>query len=234
MRIASDDMSASMTSLIVIISPVSGVKLTLRIRVCGITDDTLALITIDIIYLAPCIFFTLLINGSVDVFTNRMEGSVSRSSSALFSVLYPAIGLGLCYHLVDFHTLLLPILAILIWITDTFAYLIGMLWGRHRGFFQCSPKKSIEGFLGGFIFAFLGSFIVYMRYPDDYSLKIVMFLTISAGIIGQLGDLYESVLKRDFGVKDSSNTIPGHGGVLDRFDSLLIAGPTLYILVTFL
>lgn len=177
------------------------------------------------------IFFVLLFNGAKDVFLSCLDGSVQRISGALLAVIYPAIGFGLLYRLGDFHNTLIPVLAILIWITDSFAYFVGMSMGRHRGFFKCSPKKSIEGFVAGIVFAFIGSFIAHKLFPQIYLMKHVVMLTVATGIFGQFGDLFESVLKRDFQTKDSSQLIPGHGGVLDRFDSLLVSAPIMYILL---
>jgi len=174
------------------------------------------------------IFLTMICHGAINVFLNGIEGATNRISINLFYIIYPALGFGLLYRLSDFHVTLIPVLAVLIWLTDTFAYFVGMSVGKHRGFFKCSPKKSIEGFIGGFVFAYAGSIVVMWLYPQVYSFKHIILLTVSAGLFGQFGDLFESIIKRDMGVKDSSNIIPGHGGVLDRFDSLLIAAPVMY------
>jgi len=133
------------------------------------------------------------------------------------------------YH--DGHLLLL--LVILIWITDSAAYFIGMRFGKHRGIFPMSPKKSMEGFLAGLVAPFFVVFIIYAFYPK-WSMQNLIIAAICAGLFGQLGDLLESKLKRIGCVKDSSDIIPGHGGILDRFDSLLVAGPVMYCLLTFI
>ena len=185
-------------------------------------------------YIFAFIIAILIYNSALDVFANQMKGSTFRIAFSLFAVLYPALGFGLIFKLStlsQFGNTLLPILAILIWITDTFAYFSGRLFGKHKNIFACSPKKSAEGFIGGIIFAFIASMIAMKIYPEIYTIKHTVILALSAGIIGQFGDLMESVLKRDMGVKDSSNIIPGHGGVLDRFDSILIAGPVLYVII---
>ncbi len=126
------------------------------------------------------------------------------------------------------HYLLL--LLILIWITDSAAYFIGMKFGRNRGIFPVSPRKSLEGFIAGIVTPVLVCLILY-RVADYWSLQHLLLLAVSAGIFGQLGDLMESKLKRISKVKDSSNLIPGHGGVLDRFDSLLVAAPVFYAMI---
>jgi phosphatidate cytidylyltransferase len=123
-------------------------------------------------------------------------------------------------------------LLVLIWITDTFAYFIGMTLGKHRNIFIVSPNKSLEGFIAGIAFAFGFAFLFYKM--GFLALKPALFAAFSAGIIGQFGDLFESLLKRDFGVKDSSSLLPGHGGLLDRFDSLMFAAPMFYFLLSFL
>ena len=176
------------------------------------------------------LFLILLFNGIKSVFWGNIKDSTQMISGAIFTVVYPAIGFGLFYRLSDFHQTLIPLLAVLIWMTDSFAYLIGMSFGKHRGIFSCSPKKSIEGFIAGIVFAFVGAFVVKFVFPEVYTAKYMILLGISAGIFGQFGDLFESVIKRDMGAKDSSGLIPGHGGVLDRFDSILIAAPALFIL----
>jgi len=186
----------------------------------------------DLLILSVCILFlVLLFNGARDVFWSRCEGSAVRVSGALMSIIYPSVCFGLMFKLGEFHNTLIPVLAVLIWIVDSFAYFIGMLFGKHRGLFRCSPMKSLEGFIAGVVFAFIGSLAVMFIFPAVYGFKHVMMLTIAAGLFGQYGDLFESVIKRDMKVKDSSSLIPGHGGVLDRFDSLLIAAPIMYLLL---
>ena len=186
------------------------------------------------LYLFHIILITVIYNGAWYVFTNRLDGSVSRISYSLFTVIYPAVGFGLMYSLSDmanYPNTLLPILAILIWITDTFAYFTGILIGKYKNVFTCSPNKSAEGFIGGLVFTFVASYAVTLIFPEYYTFRHVIYFTIAAGIFGQFGDLLESPIKRDMGVKDSSGIIPGHGGVLDRFDSVLIASPVLWCLL---
>ena len=177
------------------------------------------------------LFCILLLNGIRDIFLNKTDGAVFRISGSMLTVLYPAIGFGLFFRLGDIHQTLIPTLAIMVWITDTFAYLVGMKFGKHRGIFKVSPMKSIEGFIGAIIFVCIGAVLTRYIDPEFYTPKLWILLALSAGFFGQIGDLFESLLKRDFGVKDSSKIIPGHGGVLDRFDSLLVAAPVLYILL---
>ncbi|MCL2063241.1 MAG: phosphatidate cytidylyltransferase [Candidatus Cloacimonetes bacterium] len=178
------------------------------------------------------LFFIFFFNGLRDVLLSQIDGATQRISGALLTVLYPAIGFSLLFRLSSFHDTLIPVLAVLIWITDTCAYFAGTTLGKRRDIFKCSPKKSIEGFIAGIVFAFVAAWFTRYIDQDFYTTKLVILLGISAGIMGQIGDLFESLLKRDFGVKDSSNMLPGHGGMLDRFDSLLIAAPALYIMLS--
>jgi len=121
---------------------------------------------------------------------------------------------------------------ILIWVSDSFAYFTGKALGRHPLAPSISPKKTIEGTIGGIIFSALASLLfshLYSWHPFP------TFITgLAVGIMGQLGDLVESMLKREIGVKDSSSLLPGHGGILDRFDSLIFAGPTVYYFLNLL
>lgn len=117
---------------------------------------------------------------------------------------------------------------ILIWVNDSFAYLTGMLLGKHRMFERISPKKSWEGFFGGLTFAIVAS-IVYAHFTDYLSLPGWIGFAIVVVAFGTWGDLIESLMKRTLGVKDSGNMIPGHGGILDRFDSTILAIPAVFI-----
>jgi phosphatidate cytidylyltransferase len=113
------------------------------------------------------------------------------------------------------------------WSYDTFAYLTGMWLGKHKLFEKISPKKTWEGTIGGTLFGLLAAYILSVFFIE---LSVMQWL--AAGIIimvsGTFGDLSESLIKRKFNVKDSGNFFPGHGGVLDRFDSVLFAAPALF------
>ncbi|MPM45120.1 hypothetical protein SDC9_91805 [bioreactor metagenome] len=117
---------------------------------------------------------------------------------------------------------------IFIWVNDTAAFVIGSLFGKRKFIERISPKKTVEGFMGGIGFSFLAA-IILSNFFTDYSLIFWIGFGIIAALFGTLGDLFESLIKRTYEVKDSGTLIPGHGGILDRIDSLLIAIPAIYI-----
>ncbi|MEO5902561.1 MAG: phosphatidate cytidylyltransferase [Gemmatimonadaceae bacterium] len=122
------------------------------------------------------------------------------------------------------------------WATDTGAYAFGRMLGKHKLIPAVSPAKTIEGAIGGLLVAIIGAWLyshLLLRPFAQLGLSptgLVIF-GIAIGVVGQLGDLAESLLKRDAGVKDSSKLLPGHGGILDRFDSLLFVLPVAYLLL---
>ncbi|MBR2450071.1 MAG: phosphatidate cytidylyltransferase [Paludibacteraceae bacterium] len=140
---------------------------------------------------------------------------------------------------------LLFALFILIWVNDSGAYIVGSLMakrkgGNHKMFPRVSPAKSWEGLVGGFIFDLIAGYIFYLVGWTStigltaYPLLDSLLFALAVGIFGTLGDLMESLMKRTIGVKDSGTFMPGHGGVLDRFDSLLLAVPVVYFLFIYL
>ena len=123
---------------------------------------------------------------------------------------------------------------LLVWVNDTFAYLSGSLFGKHKLFPRISPKKSWEGSIGGGVFSIASSF-VFAHYFSFLSVWEWAGLALVVVIFGTWGDLTESLMKRQLGIKDSGHILPGHGGMLDRFDSALLAIPAavvyLYVLM---
>jgi phosphatidate cytidylyltransferase len=118
------------------------------------------------------------------------------------------------------------------WGCDVAAYLIGARWGYHRLCNKVSPKKTLEGFIGGFVGSILTAGI--LAFTLEQGVSPILWIGLICGTLGQMGDLAESLLKREAGIKDSGSIIPGHGGALDRFDSILINGLFTYILSNFL
>ncbi len=180
------------------------------------------------------LLLTFVVIMSVDLFNNNLEGALDRSSAAIFIVVYIAILTSSIYHirLLENGSNLLISLTFMIWITDISAYLAGNAIGKHKGIFKASPNKSLEGYLAGIIFSFATSFLLIKFF--NLSLLQALAAAIAGGIFGQIGDLFESILKRDAGVKDSSNVLPGHGGIFDRFDSFLLAAPVFYVTLYFI
>ena len=118
---------------------------------------------------------------------------------------------------------------IFVWINDTFAYLTGIIFGKHPLFPRISPKKSWEGFWGGFISVVLSSLAIAYYFPQIINWHQSLPLGILIVVFATFGDLVESLLKRNSGVKDSGTLLPGHGGILDRFDSVILATPAVFI-----
>ncbi len=121
-----------------------------------------------------------------------------------------------------------------IWMCDTAAYFGGLAFGRHRLFERVSPKKSWEGAVFGFVFAVATMIVVKLLALDYLAMRHAVVIGVLIGIFGQIGDLVESRFKRDAGVKDSSSLLPGHGGIYDRFDSLVYLAPIVYLYVDFI
>lgn len=116
----------------------------------------------------------------------------------------------------------------IIWGNDTFAYLVGSMIGKHKMFPNISPKKSWEGFIGGLLGALAVGVLLFYIYEGS-SLVNWLIYSVMISFFATFGDLFESIIKRKFDVKDSGTIIPGHGGMLDRFDSFLFAAPAAYI-----
>ncbi len=115
------------------------------------------------------------------------------------------------------------------WANDTFAYFTGHAFGRHRLYERISPKKTWEGFAGGAVGSLAGALVSRWLLLPALSPAAAVVIGVGAAVLGPLGDLAESMVKRAAGVKDSSRIIPGHGGLLDRIDALLFVGPWIYV-----
>jgi phosphatidate cytidylyltransferase len=120
-----------------------------------------------------------------------------------------------------------------IWICDSAAYYGGTAFGKHKLFPRVSPHKTWEGSVFGFVFAVLTMITAKFIVLDFLDWNTIIALGVIIGIIGQLGDLVESLFKRDAQIKDSSNIIPGHGGIFDRFDSLLLTAPVIFLYLAY-
>ncbi|HQF35445.1 MAG TPA: phosphatidate cytidylyltransferase [Candidatus Cloacimonas acidaminovorans] len=164
------------------------------------------------------------------ILTWEKELSVPRIFAVLFGFVYTALfpaliaRLGLYYAE---HNFLLALI-LLIWIVDSVAYFAGIKIGKHRNITAISPQKSLEGFIAGVLAPWLILIILYICKVEILPFSYLALLAVASGIFGQIGDLAESMLKRFCKVKNSSNLLPGHGGILDRCDSCLFAGSFLY------
>lgn len=187
--------------------------------------------------LIPTLVYVLYILGR-SLFTDRGK-EMERIGNSLIAVAYLGIPFFLMGRLsyyggVFYGAQLLPLFMI-IWLSDTGAYFAGSLWGKHKLYPSISPKKSVEGLLGGLVLATLCGGLVTLGKAGTYffhgrlSVWEGLLLGLFVAAAGVLGDLFESLLKRNANVKDSGRLIPGHGGYLDRFDSLLFALPAGYI-----
>lgn len=116
----------------------------------------------------------------------------------------------------------------LIWINDSFAYLVGKNLGKHKLFERISPKKTIEGFVGGLIFSFIASYFI-AKFTETFTTPVWLVIALIMSVFGTIGDLIQSKFKRQAKVKDSGNIMPGHGGVYDRLDSIIFAAPFIYL-----
>ncbi len=186
----------------------------------------------SIIAFAPYITYLLILFIS-ELYLKRQNPIQSIAYSILGQV-YIAGPLALTNYLVfayepgSYHYVFILALLVFIWVNDSFAYLTGMAFGKHRLFERISPKKSWEGFVGGATVAIASSLIFAHFCPN---LSIPQWLGFAAVTVafGTWGDLFESLIKRTLGVKDSGNMIPGHGGILDRFDSTIFAIPAIFV-----
>lgn len=120
-----------------------------------------------------------------------------------------------------------------VWLNDTGAYLVGTTFGKHRLFPRISPLKSWEGFWGGFIVALSASPFFAWLYPGDLMWYDFLALSVIVVVFSTWGDLVESLIKRTYGIKDSGKLLPGHGGILDRFDSVLLVAPAVFLYLSF-
>lgn len=175
------------------------------------------------------VFVIALFSGSSDAF-----GDIGLT---LTGVIYIALPFGLLnyFYLPDRlsgdaqYGVLLGFFLIL-WLNDTAAYLVGSAIGRHHLFERISPKKSWEGSVGGAVFALFTAWLLSV-YFSTFLLWQWLVMAIIIVVLGTLGDLVESMLKRNLGIKDSGNILPGHGGMLDRFDAVLLSAPVVYVFI---
>lgn len=203
----------------------------------------LTVITADVILILPAgfpgfansfylffyyILLSALIFSSVEIFRKDKRNPLNPAVS-VFGIVYITLPFVMINFLqsMSFQKIIV-FMFILIWTCDTAAYFGGRFLGK-RKLSEISPNKTIEGSAAGFVFTIIVSLILHYIFPDELNLKDAAVIGILTGIFSQTGDLFESLIKRYCGVKDSSMIIPGHGGFLDRFDSLLFVTPAVTV-----
>ncbi|MGL4402970.1 MAG: phosphatidate cytidylyltransferase [Fusobacteriaceae bacterium] len=174
------------------------------------------------------------------VLRNRVENSSSEIGITILGIIYVAFffsNILLISALPNGGKWLLA-LQVLVWVCDSFAYFTGLNFGRKifkNGFSQISPKKSVEGALGGVFFTVVGLYLIekyFTLFENGVSPLMIVLLGITLSLFIQVGDLVESMFKREFKIKDSGKILGEHGGILDRFDSLIFVLPVAYIFIS--
>ncbi len=190
----------------------------------------------------PFLLAVLLILLLIELFRNK-ESAINNVASTLLGVLYTGLFSASLIGIREFYVatplsysnggFIIITIFITLWMTDSAAYFIGSAMGKHKLFPRVSPNKSWEGAIAGFVFAIITLVVLKMFLLDFLNWIDIIAFGIIIGVFGQVGDLIESLIKRDAGVKDSSNLIPGHGGIFDRFDSLLFSAPILFLYMNY-
>jgi len=194
---------------------------------------------IDFFILVICVSVLILV---VELFRNK-ESAILNVGTTFFGIFYFGLFSSSILLIREFFSnsemlyteggYLIISIMVSIWICDSAAFFLGTAFGKHKLFPRVSPNKSWEGAIAGFVFAIITMIAARATMIDLLTITDSIIIGIIVGIIGQVGDLVESLIKRDAGVKDSSAIIPGHGGIFDRFDSLLLAAPAVYIYLYF-
>lgn len=185
------------------------------------------------------LFLLCLIARLVSQLYSRHSSPLTNLAYSYMSLLYIALPLGLMSAFYTFlgGPALLLAMFIMIWLSDTGAFLIGSMIGKHKLFPRISPGKTWEGFFGGIIFVIASAFVMkycFQTYYESISIAGLCGMGVTVAIFATWGDLVESLIKRTLGVKDSGNILPGHGGILDRIDSMLLVSPAAVLYLTVL
>lgn len=176
------------------------------------------------------------------VFKNQIKGTLEKVSYTLLGIIYVSVFFSQIINLYFLGAVFPLILQVLVWVSDTSAGIVGVTIGRKffkNGFTEISPKKSVEGALGSIIFTGLAFMLIVVLYIEKINGATVgeAFLSFIIGaiisVVAQIGDLIESLFKRECGVKDSGTILMGHGGVLDRFDSMILVLPFVTMVLYF-
>ena len=175
------------------------------------------------------------------VFRNQIKGTLEKVSFTLLGIVYVSVFFSQIINLYFLGAVFPLILQVLVWVSDTSAGIVGVTIGRKffkNGFTEISPKKSVEGALGSIIFTGLAFVLIVFFYERIIGITLgQVFMAFIMGaiisIVAQIGDLIESLFKRECGVKDSGTILMGHGGVLDRFDSMILVLPFVTMVLYF-
>ena len=173
-----------------------------------------------------------------DLFDKRKNG-FKNSMITIAGIIYIALPYSLLSFIIfpgisgnsEFYPWILIGIFLIIWMYDSMAYVFGSLLGKHKICVRISPKKSWEGLVGGAVFAVIMAIVNALIF-QELNLTNWIVIAILIVIFGTSGDFFESKLKREAGVKDSGNILPGHGGMLDRFDTVLFAAPVIFVWIT--
>lgn len=214
-------------------------------RIIGVLSVIFLIINqfFHLIDLFPAFIIISVLTLLTEIFRNK-ENAISNLGATLLGIFYIGLFSSSLISIREFYPRIedlylrggLIIISIFasIWICDSAAYFIGSKFGKHKVIPRISPSKSWEGAVAGFVFAILTMIIARIVLIGFLSTKDVIILGIIIGVVGQLGDFVESLIKRDSGAKDSSGLIPGHGGMFDRFDSLLLSAPVIWLYLRYL
>ena len=179
----------------------------------------------------------LVVTGAISVAGRPHQGALADAAATVFAPIYLGLPLGALAAIRAESSgggrLPLLLLLVVIVVSDSAQYYSGRAFGRRPLSPAISPKKTVEGAIGGVVFGTLAT-VVGGHYLFHAPIWILILFGVALSLLGIIGDLFESLLKRSAGVKDSSNLIPGHGGVLDRIDSWLFAAPVYYVFVRFI
>jgi phosphatidate cytidylyltransferase len=187
---------------------------------------------------APALLFVFIL---IELFALSERG-VQNIALNVFGILYISLPLSLLHFIIDIQksvsddwfpgqvNLILSLL-LLIWTNDTFAYIGGSMMGKHKLFPAHSPKKSWEGFIVGILGASGAAILLHLYLLSEFDWLFSLIMACIASVIGTMGDLLESMIKRNAGIKDSGSIMPGHGGFLDRFDAFIFVIPFVFLLL---
>ena len=193
---------------------------------------TMEILPPEMVFLLPVLMLSIPI---IELFRQKPTPT-SDWAQTLFAPMYIALPFGLMANMLflpdthEFSPKIILSFFAFVWISDTGAFCVGSLIGKHKLIPKISPKKTIEGLLGGIVFTLLSSIAVY-HWVGVFSQAHWLIISLVTVIFATFGDLVESMVKRNAGVKDSGKMLPGHGGVLDRFDSTLLAVPPVWLTI---